>query len=68
MTRNRRLARLVRVGYVTPMGAHLAYIDGGTGSMALQLLLAGLLGGLYAVQIKWAALKKFLRERASRKT
>jgi hypothetical protein len=44
---------------------HFAYIDGGSGSMALQLLLAGVLSGVYAVQGKWTAFKKFLaRQRA----
>ncbi|MFI5387322.1 MAG: hypothetical protein ACHQ50_14520 [Fimbriimonadales bacterium] len=39
---------------------HLAYIDGGTGSMALQLLLAGVLSGVYAVHTRWDAFKKYL--------
>jgi len=39
---------------------HLAYIDGGTGSMALQLVLAGVLSGVYAVQTRWTAFKKYL--------
>jgi hypothetical protein len=37
---------------------HLAYIDGGTGSMALQVLLAGALSAAYAFHTRWAALKK----------
>jgi hypothetical protein len=40
-----------------------AYIDGGTGSMALQVLLAGVLSATYAVSIKWAAFKKWIRRR-----
>lgn len=36
----------------------LAYIDGGTGSMALQLLLAGALSAVYGFHTGWANLKK----------
>jgi len=36
----------------------LSYIDGGTGSMALQLLLAGALSAVYAFHTGWAAVKK----------
>lgn len=39
---------------------HFAYIDGGTGSMALQLLLAGVLSGVYAVHTKWTSFKQYL--------
>lgn len=46
---------------------HFAYIDGGTGSMALQLLLAGFLSGVYAVHTRWSAFKKFVaKHRSSR--
>lgn len=43
-----------------------AYIDGGTGSMAIQLLLAGALSATYAVSTKWAAFKKWIRSRNRR--
>jgi hypothetical protein len=36
-----------------------AYLDPGTGSYLLQLLLAGLLGGLLAVKMFWRNLKTF---------
>lgn len=36
----------------------LAYIDGGTGSMAIQLILAGALSAVYAFHSRWASLKK----------
>jgi hypothetical protein len=36
----------------------LAYIDGGSGSMALQLLLAGALSAVYAIHTGWARIKK----------
>ena len=35
----------------------LAYIDGGTGSMALQLLLAGALSAVYAFHNGWSRIK-----------
>jgi hypothetical protein len=36
----------------------LAYIDGGSGSMALQLLMAGALSAVYAFHTGWARIKK----------
>jgi hypothetical protein len=36
----------------------LAYIDGGTGSMALQLLFAGALSAVYAFHTGWSRIKK----------
>jgi hypothetical protein len=40
----------------------LGYIDGGSGSIALQILLAGALSAMYAVHTGWAAIKrKFAR-------
>jgi hypothetical protein len=35
-----------------------SYIDGGSGSMALQLLMAGALSAVYAFHTSWAAIKK----------
>jgi hypothetical protein len=32
----------------------LAYLDPGTGSFALQLLLAGVFSGMYAIKLYWA--------------
>jgi len=37
----------------------LAYIDPGTGSYMLQLVLAALLGGLFALKIFWKNIKSF---------
>jgi hypothetical protein len=37
---------------------HFAYIDAGTGSMALQVILAGALSAAYAFHSRWAVLKK----------
>jgi hypothetical protein len=38
----------------------LAYLDPGTGSFALQLLLAGILSSLYAIKLYWRRIKGFL--------
>jgi hypothetical protein len=43
----------------------LAYIDGGSGSMALQLLLAGALSAVYAFHSSWAAIKRKLTRTVS---
>jgi len=39
----------------------LAYIDPGTGSYFLQLLIAGLLGLGFGIKVYWRRLKSFLR-------
>jgi len=42
-----------------------AYIDPGAGSSILQLLIAGLLGALYAAKLHWTRIKSFLAKRRS---
>ncbi len=37
----------------------MAYIDPGSGSMILQVILAGLLGGLFAIKVFWQRVKAF---------
>lgn len=37
-----------------------AYIDPGTGSLILQMLIAGLLGASFAVKIHWRKIRAFL--------
>jgi len=44
-----------------------AYLDPGTGSYLLQLAIAGILGGLYAVKLFWKNIKTFLKNIFSRK-
>ena len=39
----------------------LGYIDPGTGSFLLQLLIGGLLGGLATIKLWWGRLKDLLR-------
>ncbi len=36
-----------------------AYLDPGSGSYILQLIIAGLLGGLYALKMFWSKVKNF---------
>ncbi|HVN79107.1 MAG TPA: hypothetical protein VMW38_08920 [Terriglobia bacterium] len=43
-----------------------AYVDPGTGSYLLQILVAGFLGLLYALRLYWTRLKNFLISRISR--
>lgn len=38
-----------------------AYLDPGTGSYVLQLAIAALLGGLYAVKLFWKRITNFLK-------
>ena len=41
-----------------------AYIDPSTGSYILQILLAGILGGLYAMKSYWRQLKAFFSKKS----
>ena len=38
-----------------------AYLDPGTGSYFLQLLIASVLGGLYAIKVFWKNIKTFFK-------
>jgi len=38
-----------------------AYLDPGTGSFIFQLIIAALLGGLFAIKIFWKRIKIFLK-------
>jgi hypothetical protein len=49
-----------------PGGGLFAYLDPGTGSFAVQLLLAGLFGGMYALRSSWSDLKLWASRRAER--
>ncbi len=44
----------------SPAAAY-AYIDPGTGSYLLQILIAAVLGGLFAIKIFWGNIKSFFR-------
>jgi hypothetical protein len=40
----------------------MAYLDPGSGSYLLQLLLAALFGGLFALRMSWGRVKSFFRK------
>jgi hypothetical protein len=43
-----------------------AYLDAGTGTYIFQLLIAGLVGGLFAVKMTWRGVKSFIMRRFSK--
>ena len=45
---------------------NVAYLDPGSGSYLLQLLIAGLLGGFFVVRSSWDKIKSFFRNLFSR--
>lgn len=44
-----------------------AYLDAGTGSYIIQLVIAGFLGGLFAIKLFWKRISAFLKRVFSRK-
>ena len=54
------LAVLAVIDLSFPRHAY-AYLDPGTGSYLLQMLLAALLGGLFAIKLFWGRIKNFLK-------
>jgi hypothetical protein len=50
----------------SPVPTDLAYLDPGSGSFLLQLLLAGVLGGLFVLRTQWSRVKGFFRRVFSR--
>ena len=45
--------------FASPALIFLAYLDPGTGSYAIQLLLATLFGGMFALKQSWSQLKEW---------
>lgn len=45
---------------------NLAYLDPGSGSYLLQLLIAGLVGSLFVIRASWDKIKNFFRGLFSR--
>lgn len=52
------LLALVLLLVVSPRDAH-AYLDPGTGSYVLQMIIAGALGAAFAVKLSWLRIKRF---------
>ena len=50
--------------FLFPANAY-AYLDPGSGSYILQLALAALVGGLFAIRLFWGRIKSFFGERFS---
>jgi hypothetical protein len=46
--------------------SNMAYLDPGSGSYLLQLLIAGLLGSLFLIKASWGRVKNFFRRLFSR--
>lgn len=46
-------------------GATDAYLDPGTGSVILQMALAGFVGGMFAVKLFWGRIGSFFRNMLS---
>lgn len=40
----------------------VAYLDPGTGSLILQMLIAGIIGAMYTVKLYWYRLKTFVAQ------
>jgi hypothetical protein len=49
-----------------PLMTGHAYLDPGSGSFLLQLLLAALLGGLFVLRSYWGRIKAFITKRESK--
>lgn len=62
----RAFVLLTVLSYLFPRAAH-AYMDPGTGSYMLQLVIAALLGVSFAVKMFWLRIKTFLTSLVSRK-
>ena len=43
------------------------YIDPGTGSIIVQMLVASFFGGLYALKVNWLKVKNFFKRRVCKK-
>jgi len=56
----KRFSVYVAIFYFVLAAPIYAYIDPGSGSYFLQLLIAGLLAGLYFLKIYWAKIRSFL--------
>lgn len=48
--------------FVFPKDAY-AYLDPGTGSMLVQVLIGGILGSLYFIKLYWKKLRSFVRKK-----
>jgi hypothetical protein len=56
---------MLLIGFLLP-GTSYAYLDPGTGSYVLQLLLATIVGILFAIRLFWGRIKSFLKRLAGK--
>jgi len=54
-----QIATLLILSVLTTLPAH-AYLDPGTGSMLLQMLIAGIVGALFTLKMYWYKTKRFV--------
>ena len=57
---------LILLSLVFPRPAH-AYLDPGTGSLIIQVIVAALLGAAFTVKVYWQNIKTFFANRFSNK-
>ena len=55
------------VGLIRPLVENPAYLDPGSGSYLLQLLIGGLLGGLFVLKVSWHRVTSFFSSLFSRR-
>jgi hypothetical protein len=60
------LQSLVQTTLTSFLRGQEAYLDPGSGSYLLQLLIAGFLGGLFALRASWGRIKSYFQKRSSR--
>ena len=53
---------------IAPVAPAYAYIDPGTGSMIVQILVGGIVGGLVAIKLYWRKFKTYIAEMSGKKT
>ncbi len=58
---------IVLIISIIPQNA-FAYIDPGTGSYIIQIIIAALVGGLFAIKMFWIKIKTFITSMFKKKT
>jgi hypothetical protein len=49
------------IGLLKPLASQYAYLDPGSGSFLIQLLIAALLGGLFLLKAYWGKITTFFK-------
>lgn len=61
-SRNKVLVLIFAMVLIAPRQAY-AYLDPGTGSLLIQMLIGGVIAGLYTIKMYWYQLKSFLKRK-----